>query len=850
LADTPSTAGGPPLPIDDLRGEIVAALGRSPRLILHAPTGSGKSTRVPQFLLDGGLLGEGECVVLQPRRIAARLLARWVAQSRGERLGETVGYQIRFENATSAATRIRYVTEGVLLRKMLADPELRGVSAIVFDEFHERHIDADISLARAVALQASARPDLRLVAMSATLDSARLADYLAPCETLSSEGRTHPVRISHLDKAPDPEREPVWETAAKAAVQLQREVEGDLLVFMPGAFEIARTSDALRAMTSQTVILPLHGELAADQQDAAVARYDRPKIVVATNVAETSLTIDGIVGVIDSGLARIARFDPHRGIDTLLVEKISRASADQRAGRAGRTAPGRCVRLWTARDHEHRPAHDTPEIHRIDLAGHLLALKAAGVTDAAAFRWFDPPEPHNLARAESLLRDLGAADASGGITPLGRRMLAFPIHPRYARLLLEADRLRCLPQAALVAALTQARPILRRNVESATGQRRSDLLGDKASSDFLILTRAFTLAERSGFNPDACGRVGVNPGAAREVARIRDQLLRLAREEGLSDEPGEPSDATLGRVVLAAFSDQLARRIDSGTLRCDLVHGRRGTLARESAVRDAPLFVAAEIREVSGRDREVQTLLTLATAIDETWLRELFPGDFSEATDTAFDPVQKRVIARRVTRFRDLALRDEPGGAPEPSAAAALLARKALERTCPVDEWNDAVEAWILRLNRLAEWMPELGLPPIDDAARLAMLGEICFGATSAREIKSRPVWGAVKGWLTPAQQALLDRHAPERIELPNGKKWRLRYGKTGPPALSARIQELYDLERSPTVAAGRVTVVAEILAPNQRPQQVTTDLAGFWRETYPKLKAELQRRYPKHEWR
>ena len=399
------------LPIYELEAALVSAASDSGRVIVQAPTGSGKSTQVPQMLLDHGLLGgQGEVVVLQPRRLAARLLARRVAEETGSALGQLVGYQIRLESRVSEQTRIRFVTEGILLRQMSFEPKLRGIQAIIFDEFHERHLYGDISLARALQIQRTIRPDLKLLVMSATLDAGLLREYLAPCQVLVSQGRSFPVRIEYLPKPVNFEVEPVWDVAARECEGIAEATRGDLLVFMPGAYEIARTVQALQdsRLIRGCIILPLHGELSSEAQDRAVARYEARKIIVSTNVAETSLTIDGVTAIVDSGLARIARFDPHRGINTLLVEKISVASADQRAGRAGRTAPGLCVRLWTEREQALRPAQEMPEVKRLDLSEVVLTLKASGIDDVINFEWLEKPDLRSLERAETLLADLGA----------------------------------------------------------------------------------------------------------------------------------------------------------------------------------------------------------------------------------------------------------------------------------------------------------------------------------------------------------------------------------------------------------------------------------------------------------
>jgi len=897
------------LPILEIKPQLLAALARHRRLILTAPTGSGKSTQVPQMLLDAGLPGDGQVVILQPRRLPTRMLAAWVANQRDVKLGGEVGYQMRLDNVTSAATRIRYVTEGVLVRQMLTDPELKGVSAILFDEFHERHLYGDITLARALQIQETTRPDLLLIVMSATLDVAAVQKYLQPCAVLSSQGRTYPVAIEYLPKPAGDM--PIWELAPVELERLVRQhPEGDALIFMPGAYEISRTVQAVRdTLGQQFVVFPLHGELPPNDQDAAVARYDRRKVVVSTNVAETSLTIDGVRLVIDSGLARIPRYDPYRGINTLLIEKISRASADQRSGRAGRTAPGHCLRLWTEREQEARPTQEFPEVKRLDLSEVVLTLKASGVEDVKKFRWLEAPDPRALERAEDLLVDLGALETHCGatvpvaavndrkseacatrITPLGRRMLAFPVHPRYARMLLAAQDYGCARPVALIAALTQGRDLLVRRQGKQVEDARDDLFGGETESDFFVLIRAWRYAERSGFNLDRCRRLGIHAQSARQVGPLLEQFLDIAKREGL-DVNETSQRATLNaqrstlneavqKCVLVGFSDHLAKRLDIGTLRCELVHGRRGVLARESVVQKAPMFVAAEVREVesgSAKHRELNVVLSLATAIKEEWLRELFPQDFHQAQEVVYDASLRRAFAERRTVFRDLVLEAERsevvGQASSLSKdqgqsskmlnlrarAATLLADEVLKGNLVLKNWDESVEQWIIRVNRLREWMPELALPAIGDDDRRALLQQICLGVVSYKEIKDKPVWPVVKSWLSQQQQAWIEAYAPERIELPQRlqagtptppRKVKVIYSVDVPPTIAARIQDLYAIKEALWIANGRVPVRIQVLAPNNRPVQITENLSVFWRETYPKIKQELQRKYPKHEWR
>jgi ATP-dependent helicase HrpB len=841
------------LPIAEIEQSLLETLTKQKRLVLTAPTGSGKSTQVPQMLLDGGLLGSGQVTILQPRRLPTRMLAAWVARAREVKIGGEVGYQMRLDNVTSAATRICYATEGVLLRRMLADPDLKGVSAILFDEFHERHLYGDITLARALEIQESTRPDLIIIVMSATLDVASVKKYLDPCALISSQGRAYPVEVEYLSKSAG--ATPVWDLAVKELQRLVRQQpQGDALVFMPGTYEITRTVEAARnALGQEFVVFPLHGELPPADQDAAVSRYDGRKVVVATNVAETSLTIDGVRLVIDSGLARIPRYDSYRGINTLLVEKISRAAADQRAGRAGRTAPGHCLRLWTTHEQEARSAQELPEVKRLDLAEVILTLKASGVKDLRAFRWLEVPETRALERAEMLLTDLEAIDvATGAITALGRKMLAFPAHPRYARMLLAAHDYGCVRDVALIAALTQGRELLVRRQAQQFEDSRADLFGTETESDFFVLMHAWRYAERNGYHVERCRRMGINAQAARQVGPLFEQFLKIAAAEGMDISEQSFAPAAVQRCVLVGFSDHLAKRLDGASQRCELVHGRRGALARESVVK-TPLFVVSEVREVEsggGKERNLNVVLNLATAVKEEWLSELFPRDFKDVHAVVYDPTLRRVVAREEKRFRDLVLEEKLGDHPPIDEAARILAREVAAGRCVLENWNESVEQWILRVNRLREWMPELALPVIGAEDRDAMIELICHGAFSYKEIKDRPVFPIVKSWLSRQQQSWIEELAPERVQLPRGRNVKVSYSTDGAPTIAARIQDLYGIKEALWIANRRVAVRIQVLAPSNRPVQITDNLAVFWRETYPRLKQELQRKYPKHEWR
>jgi len=840
-----------PLPIDALQADLVAACGRVRRLVLRAPTGSGKSTRIPQMLLDLNLV-QGQIVVLQPRRIAARLLAARIAQERNVRLGGEVGYQIRFERVESAQTRIKFVTEALLLRQMASDPELKGVGAVLFDEFHERNLHSDVALALARRLQETHRPDLLIMAMSATLDTEGVAKWLGSAETLAADGRAYPVQVEYTH-LPRNSTRPIWDAAAEQVRRvLSEEAEGDILVFMPGSYEIMRTIGAVRNLPESggVDILPLYGELPPEEQDRAVKPSPGRKVIVATNVAETSLTIPGVRAVVDAGLARIARFDPHRGIDTLLVEPVSQASAEQRAGRAGRTGPGRCIRLWSQTDHEARPLREVPEIKRVDLSETILLLLTSGWGEAATFPWYEKPDDKALQRALTVLADLGAVDAHGKLTNLGRRMSVFPAHPRYARMLLAAGDLDCVYEVCRIAGLAQGRDILFRKVDDRTENAR-DSVEQEDGSDFFPRLALLQRAVEMKFDADACDRFGVHGQAARQADQAARQFLRLAEGQGLpvSDRIADP--AAVRRCLLLGFSDRLAVRLDAGTLRCALVHGRTGELRRESSIRSAKLLVAAEVDEIQARGG-VTTYLSLATAIEEAWLQELFPAEFSTVNQVRYDGSQRRVVTRVERRFRDLVLEAKERDDAPSDAASRLLAEEVAAGRLELEKWDAPVDAWIRRVNFLAKHCPELGIPPFDDAARRMVIEEVCAGAVAYRDIRDRPVFGVVRGWLTHEQAMALESYCPEKIVLPRKKHpARIEYTEDGQAEVEATVQELYDFPGTKLrVCLGKVPMVVCIQSPARRTQQRTTDLDAFWKGSYEGVKKELRGRYPKHEWR
>ena len=838
------------LPIAAVRTQLKSALQIQNRVVVQAPTGSGKSTRIPGYLLDD-LQPAGQVVVLQPRRMAARMLARRVAWERGGVPGDEVGFQVRFEACCGKETRIRYVTEGVLFRELLMDPDLSAVSVVVFDEFHERHLFGDTTLAAVRALQ-ERRTDLRLVVMSATLDSQPVQDYLQPCSLLTAEGRSWPVDIQYVPRRIDFREKAVWEVAAEGVRTVLKATTGHVLVFMPGAYEIRKTVEALRHGAGLGVeVLPLYGELSQDEQEHAVACSERRKVIVATNVAETSLTIDGVTAVVDSGLVRTARYDPGRGIDMLLVEHISRASADQRAGRAGRQSPGVALRLWTQNEQEGRMLHTQPEIMRCDLTETVLMIHMLGFADVDEFPWFERPDARLLDAARQYLQDIAALDEGGKLTERGRLLPAFPLHPRYALMLLLAEPYQCVRDVALIAALMQGRSILVKRMDEATEERLNARCGSGGTSDLIQQMRAFQYAADNRFSLQACRELGIHAGAARTADALYRQFLRIAKRQRLTvNDELLQHEAGLRKCLLSGLVDRLALRMDQGTLRCRLIHGRAADLSRKSSVRKAPLLVAAEIAEIEGGRRSVNVLLNGVTAVEEDWLEELFPGSIQEQEETFWDARMKRVRRRLVRVFHDLVLTEKCDDTVDPEESGRLLAARILDGSIRLNSWDDAVNQWVERVNVLAAVCPEWDIPPIDTAALETILQDMCYGHATVREMKKVSMLQAVKNWLNPMQRQLVEQQVPDRYRLPGGRRARIHYKAGSAPVMRAVIQDLFEVTQSPLIANGRLRLCIEILAPNQRPVQVTKDLASFWANSYPSIRQELQRKYYKHEWR
>lgn len=909
-----------PLPIDALLSDIAAALSAQatrPALVLEAPPGAGKTTRVPWLILDRLVGDAGDVVVLEPRRLAAHVSAARVAEERGEALGGRVGVQMRFQSIVGPKTRLRYVTEGVLLRQLQRDPQLAGVSAVILDELHERHLATDLALALLRRLQLGPRPDLILLAMSATLHGERVAEYLGGCPVLRASGRVFPVEISYQPGEPD---EPLWlkvRAALRAVLAHDSQAErdgGDVLVFLPGAAEIRRCQDELAELAQQRDldVLPLHGDLPFDDQRRAVAPRSREggaarrrKIILATNVAETSLTIDGVTVVIDSGLARVAGHNPWSGLPTLRLQPICRAQATQRAGRAGRTAPGRCLRLYSRVDHDNRPEFEVPEIRRSDLAEMLLMLAATDDQDGTGrglrpeqLPFIDPPPESALDSAHKLLRRLGATGDDGRLTALGRKMSELPLHPRLARLVLAAADRGLLSDGATLAALLSERDLrlgrsslTSRGSAHAPSSLRADTIGP---SDLLHLLDLQQEAEARRFDRSALSRIGrhgIDADVAVRVDRARRQIAQAAPRSPGSASPALRSgsaqhEQALLQAIVCAYPDRVARRrgkpgpiASEETIELSLAAGGAAVLSAGSIVRSDELLVIVDVEDRSGgtAGRAAtptspagsptvaggKTVVRLASAVKPDWLLDVPAAPLSESEVIAWNDTAERVDVVRKLLYEQLVLDEDrrPAGGQSAAEVAILAQQVHAAQFAPFSD-GEALPAFLAKLATVQAHAPELGIAPPSDAQLAEATRQLCQGHNSFADLRSLSL---IDGLLQLLEQARrketgasvderplrseLARLAPDSMVLPGGRRLRIHYEADRPPWVASRLQDFFGLREGPRIFGGRVPLVLQLLAPNQRPVQVTTDLAGFWQRHYPALRRELGRRYPRHAW-
>jgi ATP-dependent helicase HrpB len=768
-------------------------------------------------VLQAGLLSaeNPNLVMLQPRRVAARFAARRIAEEQHLTLGRQVGYHVRFERHLSQETRLRILTEGILARQLLDDPYLPGVGCVVLDEFHERSLYSDLAIAMLRELRQSVRPDLILIVMSATLDAEPISAFLGGVPIIDVPGRRFAIEIEYRGMTGGR----IEQKTADAVRDALANPGGDVLVFLPGAEEIRRTRSELNDVRSADVF-PLYGSLPAVEQDRALSDTGRRKVILATNIAETSLTIPGVDVVIDTGLERLPMYDANRGMDRLELRRISKASASQRAGRAGRTGPGRCVRLWTAKEQQTLDDFAPAEVDRVDLSSAVLSLHAWGAGDVGRFDWFERPSEQAIAGAENLLQMLGAVEprGTGGfqMTELGRRMLGLPIPVRLARLLIDAHQLGLGRAAADIAAILSERDVVQAPAETS---------GD---SDLL---------ERRRF---LCRQ---NPAAARRIAQISNQLLRWMPA---ASEKRDVDERQLLKLVLLAYPDRVVRRRATDASAGMMVGGVGVRLAAESVVRRGEFFVAVDV-QADQRSRKSESLVRMASRIERSWLSELFPRSISTENQLIFDEPRQKVLERKLTRYRDLIIEENDDSPGNRMAAGAVLGEALRQRGKEFFEIDEPARQWLARLALLRRAMPEHPWPNLDDEQLGELLVAAAHGRRNVREMDSPA--DLLRATLAYPLDRLFETHAPSVIVVPSGNRIAIDYIAANGPVLAVRLQELFGLNQTPSVCAGRVPLVLHLLGPNFRPVQITNDLASFWQTAYFQVRKDLKARYPKHSW-
>ena len=843
------------LPVDELLGPLVSALESNRAVVVEAPPGAGKTTRVPRALLEAGVGGGREIWVTEPRRLAARLAASFVARELGSELGGVVGYSVRFEEKASAATRLRFVTEGVLSRRLLGQDGGKELGVVVLDEFHERHVATDLNL-MLLARRLQQDPSLRLVVMSATLNAEAVSSYLGGCPRLRCEGRLFPLTIRHETREDD---RPLYQRVSSAVKELSSEAgDGDLLVFLPGAAEINQTAKNLETFARERGLSlhTLHGEMPLEAQAQAIAPSERRKVVLSTNVAESSVTVEGVTIVIDSGLARVAEYSPWTGRQSLEIRPIAQASAIQRAGRAGRTRPGRVLRLYTEASFRARPAQEKPEIQRLDLAEPLLALHGVGLSPGPE-DWLDAPSASVVTSARQLLERLGLLSGER-LTPSGRRALELPLSPRLARVVLEGERLGIADRACLAAALLSERDIR----VSSTGPLASEaeLIGCDGDVDLLI--ELFEQAREERFHEGALRRSGLHRG---RVASVRQSAQQIRRELGRhrrggvdqADEADEVGDArrSLSLALLAGFPDRVARRRAPGSRELILATGHVATLAEESVAKQPGLLLAvdAEDRAHAGPSRERGERrapsrgirVRLAEPLEAEWLLDHATHEISSKEELAWDTARERVNVTSQLCWGAVVLDQSERAAPPSDAATTLLERAALAQQANLFTQKDDLDGLLARCALLAR--PGNAFERVSGAGSRELIGLACRGKTSLAELRQVDVRELVLGELDAADRARLEREAPEHVSLDGGRRVRVHYERDKPPWIESRLQDFFGMKEGPR--AGQVPLTLHLLAPNQRAVQVTSDLAGFWERHYPSIRKELARRYPRHAW-
>ena len=874
---------GEKLPVSNCLPDAIAALKNSRPVILKAPPGAGKSTLVPPAILDSGVTSEQQIILVQPRKVAARATASRIAKIRGSKLGAEIGYHVRFDKKASGETQLLAVTTGLLLRRLIADPLLESVGCVILDEFHERTLEMDLALGMIERIRRTFRPDLQVIIMSATLDPKPLLSFLENSVSLESHGKSFPVEIEYDEQF---HRQPMDEKVFNCIVTQLSERIGDLLVFLPGVGEIRSVKKRLSSLHQTTghpwgdiAIMELYGALPAEKQDRVLRPSKKRKVVLATNVAETSITIPGITTVIDTGLARVLNHDPNVGLPRLQIQPISKASADQRAGRAGRTGPGKCHRLWPIAMQSSRRAIDVPEVSRGDLTNVVLTLANLGEKDATDFPWLTPPTKQAIDLAQTLLGKLHAVDPSGKVTEIGSLMARLPITPRLARFMIEAKRRNIVRIASIAAALlserdpfdnargfNNAHQIIAESDLPTNEQNNNSSLNHSSSEVMLECDLWPRIQELLSFAQQKPNSVA-NTNAAKQVLKVAEQLEHEVQQISVEAEPPEAKihssihlSTLLRQSLLAAFPDRLAKRrsqerkkqakkdeakgkdfASQHEPRGILSGGRGVRIHSGSEVQTSDFFLCLDLDS-----KGIEAKVRLATAVNLEWIDST---EFTEEDTFLFEKEKRAIVARRRIMTHDLVIRDVPITCEPSPRVAEKLFRAASDNLDQVMPSNDALRHFVARVKLLRIELPELGLTEIDNSVYLEILETLCRARTSWAQLRKAPWLDHIKGRIAYEKLRQIDQLAPEILDTPCGKSTPVHYEDSKPPRIEVRIQEIFGWQETPRIAGGKVAMQLHLLGPNYRPQQITDDLGNFWDVTYQHVRKELRRRYPKHHW-
>lgn len=825
------------LPIIDIKKDILETLLQNNRLIIKSPTGSGKSTQVPQFILDSKMY-DGKILVLQPRRIAAKMLCSRVSEERGCNMGTEIGFLTRYEKSVSDLTRIVYITEGILPRLLMTDKTLKDVSVIIFDEFHERSVTVDFALALTKNLQETVRPDLKMIIMSATIETGFIKEYLPGVQQVTSSGRMYPVNIEYSPVNPETE---IWDAAAAALKDFFRKnIDGDILIFMPGISEIRKTAATIKKIkTAETIqVLMLYGDLPLHKQQEVLRKTDKRKVIISTNVAETSLTISGVRHVIDSGLCRCSHYDESKGLNSLFIEKIAMDSADQRAGRAGREGSGTCIRLWSYTDQTKRPQRTTPEIFRIDLSEIVLQMIALGHTDVDTFDWLEHPGTERFKAAGMFLFIIGVITEKNELTPEGKLVASLPMHPRLAKLIVECEKRGVVRTGAFVAAILSERPVYFGHPDLP-----EEISRNSNQNDFYLTAMIIDKIIQSNYDNQTVESFNASISSIKQLLQSIAFYLQVCRKQKMHTRNKSDDPDALAKALLSAYTDRVARKRDSGSLFYVLPDEKTVELTKSSCAKKSEYIVATTIRTIETRKGEIKTLITNACGINKYWIKELFPDGCQTGKEFVWNSIKQEVEHWESEICMGIVLSKNLRDHPDPEGCGIVLANEVIGKKMKLSGWNSEVKEFLTRFQRVAD--RHTGLFKLTyQVIERACIQNLCKNEIRYKSVKDKPVLPYVKDLFTSEELGYIDRFAPEYY-FGGQQKFRLQYSSPDKaPVLRGKLQDLIEIKTNPFIDSAPVTI--EILDPENRCLCKTQNISLFWEKEYPALLSKLKKKYPK----